>query len=318
MSILFGRKINSKISNIGAIDGLQFEKKFNSITLGAFAGSRPNYIDYSVDFTLPQFGAYLAHSYDGEKGNMESTLAFVEQKNDWKTDRRFAYIQHSNSLINKLYFFGSAELELYQKIDGVEKSAFNLNNLYLMLRYKVVRQLSFSVSYRSQANIIYYETYKSYVDQLLEQATVEGFRFRVNYRATKKISVGLRASYRAAKQDPRPTKSLYGYINFSRIPGLNASATLSVTILETSYLSGHIYSAGISKDIIAGKLQGRVGYRYVDYKFVNYDASLAQHVGDVNLTWRIMRKLSLSASYEGIFESVNNYSRLFLNLTKRL
>ncbi|MFK5856300.1 MAG: hypothetical protein QM503_09235 [Bacteroidota bacterium] len=318
MTFLLGRKINPRISNIGAIDGIQFEKKFKSFSVGGFAGSRPNYMDYSVDFTLPQFGAYLAHSYNGKKGNMESTFAFVEQKNDWKTDRRFAYFQHSNSLVNKLYLFTSAELELYQKIDGVEKSTFNLNNLYLMLRYKVIRQLSFSVSYRSQARMIYYETYKSYVDQLLEQATVEGYRFQVNYRTNKKISMGARVSYRAAKQDPKPTKTLYGYVAFSRIPWIDASATVSVTLLETSYLSGNIYSLGITRDIIPGKLQGRIGYRYVDYTFVNYDASLVQHVGDANITWRMMRKLSLSMNYEGIFESVNNYSRLYINLIKRL
>lgn len=317
MIILLGRKINPKISNIGAIDGLQVEKRFNSITTGAFVGSRPDYINYSFNINLLQFGAYLGHSFSGKNGNMQSTLAFVEQKNDGKTDRRFAYLQHSNSLLKNLYFFGTVELELYQKINGEEQSKPSLTNFYLRLRYRVIKQLSFSLSYREQSSMIYYETYKDYVDQLIDNEAVRGFRFQVNYRPIKYMAVGVKVGYRSAKQDPRPTKNAYGYISYSRVPWLNVSATLSVTLLETSYLSGRIYSLGISRDIVPGKLYGSISYRYVDYKFVTYDSFLKQQVGDINLNWRIMRKLSLSVAYEGIFESTNTYNRLYLNLIKR-
>ncbi|MBC8320320.1 MAG: hypothetical protein H8E34_06340 [Bacteroidetes bacterium] len=318
VNIWLGRKINPKLSSIGAIDGLQIEKSFKSISVGAIVGSRPNYMDYSYDFSLFQFGAYLGHNYHGKNGNMQTTIAFVDQENNWNTDRRFAYFQHYNSLIKNLHFFGTAELELYQNISGVESSNLNLTNLYLMLRYRVTRQLSFSLSYRSQSNMVYYETYKDFVEQLIDQATLQGFRFQVNYRPIKYLSIGAKVGYRDSKQDPRPTKNAYGYISYSRVPWINASATLSATLLETSYLSGKVYSLNISRDLIPGKLYGGFSYRYVDYQFVNYESTLIQHVGDVNLTWRIMKKLSLSMAYEGIFESENKYSRLYVNLIKRL
>ncbi len=318
MKIWFGRKINPNLSNVGAIDGLQVEKRFNSFTVGAFLGTRPNYMNYSLDFNLPQFGAYLGHTYVGKNGNMKNTLAFVEQKNDWKTDRRFAYFQHYNALLKNLYFFGTAELELYQKIKGVEKSEPKLTNLYLMLRYRLIKQLSFSLSYRSQSNMIYYETYDTLtVEHLFNNENVQGFRFQVNYRPIKYMAIGVKVGYRSAKQDPRPTKNAYGYISYSRIPWLNASATISVMMLETSYVSGRIYRLGISRDLIPGKLYGGFSYRYVDYTYVNYESTLNQQIGDINLTWRIIRKLSLSVSYEGIFETKNNYNRLYLNLIKR-
>jgi len=275
-------------------------------------------MDYSFNFDLLQLGAYLSHSYSGKQGNMQSTLAFIEQKNNGKTDRRFAYFQHYNSLVKKLYFFASAELELYQNVYGVSQSDVNLTNLYLMLRYRVVKQLSFSLSYRSQSNMIYYETYKDYVEQLIDQATIQGFRFQVNYRPIKYLSIGAKVGYRDSKQDPRPTKNAYGYVSYSRIPWINASATVSATFLETSYISGRIYSLNLSRDLIPGKLYGGISYRYVDYQYVNYEATLIQHVGDVNLTWRIIRKLSLSMAYEGVFESENKYNRLYINLIKKL
>ena len=318
VNIWLGRKINPKLSSIGAIDGLQVEKSFNSISVGAIVGSRPSYMDYSYDFSLFQFGAYLGHNYNGNNGNMQTTIAFVDQENNWNTDRRFAYFQHYNSLVKNFYFLGSAELELYQKVNGVTSSDLNLTNLYLMLRYRPMKQLSFSLSYRSQSNLIYYETYKDYVQQLIDDKNIQGMRVQVVYRPIKYLSVGAKAGYRNRKDDPRPSKNFYGYLSYSRVPGLDVSATLSVTMLESSYLSGNVYSINLSRDIIPGKLYGGISYRYVDYKFINYESTLIQHVGDVNLTWRIIKKLSLSMAYEGIFESVNQYNRLYLNLIKRL
>ena len=99
IDIYFGRKINSNISNIGAIDGFQIEKRFRSFFVGGFAGSRPDYTDYSFNADLFQAGAFVGHIFSNKKKrNMRTTLAFVEQKNNWLTDRRFAYFQHSNSL----------------------------------------------------------------------------------------------------------------------------------------------------------------------------------------------------------------------------
>lgn len=318
MTIILGRKINSNISNIGAIDGLQFEKRFNSFLLGAFVGSRPNYTDYSYNFNLLQFGAYGGHILANKsRGEMRNTLAFVEQKNNGKTDRRFAYFQHSNSLVKNLFLFGTAELELYQYINGQAQSSPKFTNLYLMLRYRVFKQLSLSLSYSARQNIIYYETYKDYIDRLIDETTLQGYSFQVNYRPFKFMSIGARAGYRYRKEDPRATKNLNAYLTFSQIPGIKVSTTLSATFLETAYLNGKIYSLGFSKDLLQGKVYGSVNYRYVDYNYTFYEASLVQHVGDINLSWRIIKNVSLSVTYEGTFEDVSNYNRVYFNLSTR-
>jgi hypothetical protein len=48
-------------------------------------------------------------------GIIQNTLAFIQQNNSGQTDRRFAYFQHSNSLLTGLKFFGSVECDLYKK-----------------------------------------------------------------------------------------------------------------------------------------------------------------------------------------------------------
>ncbi len=325
-TIWVGRKINPKLSNVGAIDGMQYETKIKSFTAGAFAGARPDYMDYSFNFSLLQYGGYLGHDYANQKGgNVQTSVAFVEQKNNGITDRRFTYLQHSNSLVPNLYFFGSVEFDLYNKERNItsqdttysQNNSPSLSNLYVSLRYKVIKQLSLSISYSNRQNIIYYETYKSIIDQLLDESTTQGYMFQVNYRPGKKLSIGANAGYRFSKQDPNPSKNLYTYVTYSSVPWINASATLSATLMETSYINGKIYSLGFSRDIIPGKVYGGIGYRYVDYKFVNAETPLRQNMAEMDLTWRIMKKLSCSLNYEGTFEKGRNYERIYVNFTQR-
>ncbi len=317
MYLSAGRKINSRLSSVGAIDGLQFEKKFGSLTLGAFVGSRPDYKDYSINLDLLQYGAYLGHELLRQKGGMQNSLAFIEQTNQSKTDRRFIYLQHSSWLMQKLFFFTSAEMDLYKKVNDTIENTFNLSNVYLSLRYRIIRQLSVGISYTSRQNIIYYETYKDFVERLLENEALQGWRFRINARPVKYLALGVSAGYRYRKEDPLPSKHVYGYATYSMVPGIKASVTLSTTWLETSYLNGKIYSLGLSRDIIPGKLNGGLKYRYVDYLYQRSEMNLEQNVFEANISWKIYKKLSLSVYYEGTFEPQVSYNRLYINLSQR-
>ncbi|MBK6345296.1 MAG: hypothetical protein IPF68_05060 [Bacteroidales bacterium] len=326
--IYAGRKINPKISNMGAVDGIQFEIKTNSITTGVLAGSRPDYTDYGFNTSLFQYGAFINHEHVFPSGNVQSTLAFIEQKNAGITDRRFSYIQHSNTLVKNLSFFGSAEFDLYRynlKVDSsqaatdtlkVTNTSPKLSNLYLSLRYRFSGKLSLSLSYSSRQNIIYYETYKSFIDQLLEKETQQGFMMQVSYRPLKKLSLGANGGYRFRKSDPGPSKNLYAYATYSQIPFVGISATLTATLLETSYLRGGIYGLGLSRDIVRGKLSGAFTYRFIDYFYTNSSANLMQHTGEISLNWKLMKKLTCSFYYEGTFDSRYIFNRFYVQLAK--
>lgn len=326
-SLAFGRKINPNLSSVGAIDGLQFEKKFRSISVGAFVGSRPDYNDYSYSFKLLQYGAFVGHNYQKEKKNMQTSVAFIQQMNDGNTDRRFLYFQHTNALLKKVYFFGSVEMDLYEQVKTIDpvtevasydpKGTFNLTNLYALLRYNISRKISLSFSYSARQNIIYYETYKDFIDRLLESQTLQGYRLMVNYRPVKNLSIGAKAGYRFRTNDPDPTQDFYGYATYSQVPFIKASATLSVTILETSYMTGNIYSLGLNRDLVPGKLSAGLNYRYIDYNFKNAEVPSVQNIGEIDLTWRIIKKLSFSVYYEGTFEKEITFNRIYANLGYR-
>jgi hypothetical protein len=325
-SVSAGRKVNPMLSNVGAIDGVQYDAKLKSFRAGIFAGTRPDYMDYSFNAELLQYGAYIGHDHTNKNGgNTQTSMAFIEQKNNGNIDRRFAYMQHSNSLLTNLNFFGSVEFDLYNQVKNINgqdtiytpNNSPSLSNLYVSVRYRVIKQLSLSISYSNRQNIIYYETYKSIVDQLLAASTMQGYMFQVNFRPGRKLSFGANAGYRFSKKDPIPSMNLYTYMTYSNLPWINASLTLSATLMKTSYINGSIYSIGLSRDVIPGILSAGLGYRYVDYTFVNSESPLIQNMGEMDLTWRIMKKLSFSLNYEGTFEKGRNYDRIYVNLTQR-
>ena len=321
--ISFGRKINPRLSNIGAIDGLQMEKSFGSFTVGAIAGTRPDYADYGFNKDLLQFGGYLGLNTKNQNSYSESSVAFMQQMNGSNIDRRFLYFQHSNSLVKNLYFIGTFEVDLYQlKVDTINNtetttSNFDPTGLYLSLRYRLSSKLSISGAYDARKNVMYYETYKTFMDRMLENELRQGFRLQANYRFTRDLTFGVQTGYRFLKSDPHPSKNIYGYLTYSNIPGIDAAITVSGTYSESSYMNGLIYGANISREFFKNKLQTSLGYHYVDYTMPESDLKEIQHIGEINLYWLLPAKMAFGINYEGTFEKQNKFNRLYLQLRKR-
>jgi hypothetical protein len=322
MQISLGRKINPRISNIGAMDGLQVEKTFGKFVMGGLVGSRPDYSNYSFNFDLLQFGAFISHKHARNKSYVESSLAFMQQMNNSKTDRRFLYFQHSNTLIKNLYFLGTFEVDLYElKQDSLNQdvphSTFNPTGVFLSLRYRLTKKLTLSGSYDARKNVMYYETYKTYIDRILETEMRQGFRFQANYNITSNLFFGLQVGYRFLHSDPRPSKNYNGFLTYNRIPGLQVSATVSATYLETSIMDGKMFGMSLYRDFLKGKIQTSLGYRYGKYQLPENLIDVTQHIGEMSLSWQFVKKMSISMNYEGTFEQQDRYNRIYAQIRKR-
>jgi len=317
-NLTLGRKINPKISSMGAVDGIQFEKGMGNFVFGAILGSRPDYIDYGLNFNLFQYGAYISHESNTKNKFEQSTIAFIEQRNNSEIDRRFIYFQHSSSLVGNLNLFTSVEMSLYEKINNETNNSPSLTNLYVSLRYRLSRKLSFSASYDNRKNIIYYESYKSFIDRLIEDETRQGVRININYRPFKYVTWGINANWRFQKNDKNLSKNLNTYLTFSRIPALNIRTTITANFLQTNYLNSRIFGIRISKEIIPGKLSADINYRNVDYKYLNYETKTHQNIAGMNFSLKIANKLSLYMYYEGIFDNQNKiYNSLNAKIIRR-
>ncbi len=318
LNLIFGRKINPRLSNMGAVDGLQAEYRIKSFKVGALAGSRPDFEDYSFNTGLFQYGMFLSHDSKINGNAVQTTVSFVEQKNKGLTDRRFAYLQHYNTLARNLYFFGSLELNLFRPVlETTRQQQPLLSNIYLNFRYRVMHNLSVSLAYSQRTNIIYYETYKTFLEQLLERETQQGYMAQINYRVSNKISFGANGGYRNSKSDPEASKNAYVWFNYNSIPVLKLSATLSGNYIKTGYLTGNILGIQLSRDIFKSKVYSSLAYRYQNYLYAHSETHLVQHAMELGLSWRIIKKLSLSANLETTLDDKYTYHRLYLQLAKR-
>lgn len=315
--IVAGRKINNRIASVGAIDGIQAEASFSKFTMGAVVGSNPDYTDYSFNSRLFEYGAYLSHDIKNKSGQLTNSVAFFQQTNRGKTDRRFVYFQQDNSLVKNLNMFVSCELDLYTLQNDLPTDTISLTSLYLSLRYRFSRKLSISTSYDARKNIIYYETFKNYLDQMLEVATRKGYQFRINFNPAKFVSSGFSGSYRSQKNDIHSTYNANGFLTFTQVPLINSTVSFSTNWLKTSYVDGLIYGARIYRDIIPSKLSSGIFYRLVDYSYPTSGSTSIQHMAELELSWQIRKKLSFLVNYDGTFEMGNQYNSIYLNLIKR-
>lgn len=317
--LTLGRKINPRVSSIGAIDGLQADFKAGNFAFGLIGGTNPDHLDYGFNSKLLAFGAYFAHEINNKQGIMSSSLAFFEQRNRGNTDRRFAYFQHDNSLAKNINLFASAEVDLYALKDSVPTNTISLTGLYLSLRYKLSKQLSAYLSYDARKNVIYYETFKNFLDQMLLDATRQGYQVRINYRPSNSISSTLSGGYRFQKKDIHPMLNINEYLTFSNGQSNSTSVTFTFNWLKSSYVDGMIYGVHLNTDLVASKLNTGLGYRLVDNNYLNstsVPASL-QHMAEFELLWQISRKMSFSANYNGTFEKSNQYNSVYVNLVHR-
>ncbi len=317
-SVVIGRKINHKISSIGAIDGIQYEKGVGNFLIGAFVGSRPDHHDYSLNLNLFQYGVYFNHTINNKNKFIQNTIAFIEQRNHSSIDRRFIYFQHSSNIFKKLHLFSSGEMSLYSIINNETKNSPSLTNLYVSLRYRISRKLNISTSYDNRKNVIYYESYKSFIDKLIEKETRQGVRLSVNYRPFKYVSWGINSGWRFQKSDKNLSKNINSYLTISRISSLNIRTTINVNFLKTNYLNSRIFGLRVYKDIIPQRLSGGVNLRMVNYKYLNYESVTNQNIVGLNLSLSIIKKLTLYMNYEGTFDDQNlNYHRIITKLIQR-
>ncbi|WP_346861910.1 hypothetical protein [uncultured Draconibacterium sp.] len=316
-SLWAGRKINPRIANVGAVDGLQFQKSWNDIYVGAVVGTRPDYTDYGFNPDLLEYGAYIGHNTKAGNGFAQSSLAFFEQLNNGNTDRRFVYFQHSNSLLKNVSIFSSFELDLYKLENGEPQNTLSLTGLYLSLRYRVSRELSLFGSYDNRKNVIYYETFRNYTDEILQQASRQGFRARITYRPLKYLNLGVDGGTRFREGDSRHTNTFRAYSTYTRVPWIESSLTLSANLMQTNYLDGQVYGARLTKDLLHGKLFTMLNYRMVHFKYLNTNTQLNQHISEIDLSYRFNKKLYIAVNYEATFQEKNTYNRVYLNLRRK-
>jgi len=318
-SLLIGRKINRRMSSLGAIDGLQAEKHFGRIYTGAIVGFRPDINNYGFDSRLLQYGAYAGMISPGHGPRNETTLGVLEQRNGGHIDRRYAYLQHSATLMKGLHLFSSAELDFYSSLNGVTSSTPRLTNFYLSMRYRINRKWSANISYDARKRVIFYESIKSEVERLLDNdISRNGLRVGARFSPNRKTSTGLSYSKRFQADGLNRSDNVNAYLRLSDLPGIGGSLYLAYNFNQSAYLRSNIGSIRFSHSIVKNKANASFYYRYVNYKYLSFERSNpGQHYIGVQTNTKLSGSLSLGLLGELSLRQGQNNVRVNTRLIKR-
>lgn len=72
------------------------------------------------------------------------------------------------------------------------------------------------------------------------------------------------------------SKNFNAYLNYSRIPLLNASLNLNTSLLQTSYLNSNVSGASLSKDFYKGRFYTELYVRFIRYQYNSFEYNFNQ------------------------------------------
>lgn len=319
-NVTLGRRVNNNVSSLGAIDGLQAERRFGRFHAGAIAGFRPDIFTYDLNTHLLEYGGYIGTAANTNALKTKTTIGFLQQTNSGMVDRRYAYFQHTSTFNGNLNIFGSGELDLYNNITGEAR----LTNLFISSRYRIGRMVDLFASYDRRQRVIFYETFRNDVEILLDDDDAsQGARLRVNVKATKKFGLGAAYSRRFQADGANASDNIQAFFNISMDPDGVGRWSVQLNRNTSNYMRSDIYSVRHSRTIVPKYLTMSFYYRSVQYSYADRsdgdplaDRSVQSYYGadaSVNLartfTFTVLGELNT-------LEQERNY-RINLSLTKR-
>ncbi|MCF6214375.1 MAG: hypothetical protein L3J45_10170 [Flavobacteriaceae bacterium] len=318
LSVAVGRKINTKTSSLGAIDGLQAEKHFGKNYVGVIAGFRPDITDYGFNADLFQYGLYVGRKTSSTDVISETTFGFIEQQNKGKVDRKYTYFQHSSTFFNTLNLYSSFELDVFENLNGVITNNFRLTNLYMSARYRFNRKVNFSLSYDSRKRIIYYETFRSEVERMLsDDLSRQGLRFRLNFKPYKYVNAGVSYSSRFQSDNQNKSQNINAYVSMYKLPKIGGSFSVHYNRNTSNYLTSNILSLRHYRTILKDKVSSSFYLRAVGYTYTSNEQTTMQYYLGTDLSTYIGQNLRLSLYAEYLKSDVGNSYRINTRIVKR-
>lgn len=317
-SLTLGRSVNNKASSLGAIDGIQAEKHFGSFYVGLISGFRPDIVEFGFNPKLFENGIYGGIQSSGPLLSSHTTLGILEQRNNGAIDRRYTYFQHSSSFSSALSLFGSFEMDVFSNVNGVIENKPRLTNLYVSARYKFSRRFSFAISYDSRKRIIFYETLKTEIEQLLDDDQPrQGIRFRVNIKPANYLFAGFTFSRRFQNSSENKSNNINGYIKHSKLPVVGGSIHMNFNLNSSNYLESRIISFVHSRSLVDHKLDVDLYYRKAVYTYSRNEINDSQNYFGADLSLQLSRKWRCSLLGEYALRKNEKNYRINTKLSSR-
>jgi len=167
--------------------------------------------------------------------------------------------------------------------------------MYISARYRFTRKFDLMLSYDSRKRILYYETFQTEIERLLnDDEARQGFRARINVKPLKNVYTGVSFSKRFQSNIQNKSDNINGYIRLSKIPRLGGRLSLNYNQNTSNYLESKVISIRHSRNLFRNKLYADFYFRNVDYNYFNNNTNTTQNYFGINLSLNISRNLRFS------------------------
>jgi hypothetical protein len=129
--------------------------------------------------------------------------------------------------------------------------------------------------------------------------------------------LGFNSGYRFSKDDPQPSRNFGISASYLQLPIVLSSIYLNYNKIESGYVNGDYYGVTFYKDLFNGEINIGIGFKKIDYTFPGGANKFLQNIGSVDISWRFLKNTFLSMNYEGTFQEISTYSRLYIGLNAR-
>ena len=144
------------------------------------------------------------------------------------------------------------------------------------------------VSYDSRKRIIFYETFRTEVERMLEDDEArQGIRIRMNANPLKYINAGIAFSTRFQNDDLHESNNTNAYLSHGKLPYLGGRASVNYNINRSDYLESKIMAFRYARNLIHSVLDGDFYYRSVSYAYLSSEFTRNQNYFGSNLTFRM-------------------------------
>ena len=151
------------------------------------------------------------------------------------------------------------------------------------------------LSYDSRKRILYYETFQTEIERLLnDDEARQGFRARINVKPLKNVYTGVSFSKRFQSNIQNKSDNINGYIRLSKIPRLGGRLSLNYNQNTSNYLESKVISISHSRNLFRNRLYADFYFRNVDYNYFNNNTNTTQNYFGINLSLNISRNLRFS------------------------
>lgn len=253
-------------------------------------GSRPDLRDYWFNTHLIQIGLFYNRIDSLYSSSIQNSLGFIEQTNNFKSDRRFIFIEHSNNLIPNTTSFFMSEIDFFNMTNLGIKEQINITSLYTGFNIRIMKHLNFSLSFDSRKNFFYLNEYRNQIDSLI----IDNFRNGIKIFSSYSPINGLRLSayyYQSKLKNERKSAnnigaSIFYYSDFL----FNSSFSVSLNNYKSNFINGNNFSFTISRDL------SEFGNLSLSYKNYEFNSSTSRFLS-ISQSLELGYSLNLSRSY---------------------